>query len=93
MEEPIELSLDSPGGLIDCRIEPEVTEDGNTLYSVTILYPNMIDGFSRSEIYCHTMVQDPATHSFVFIEDEKGILPKISALEPHISEAIIDHLR
>ena len=90
MEEAIELSIDSPGGLIDCRIEPEVNENGLLIYSVTILYPNMVDGFSRSEIFVHTMVHHPASRTYIFVEDEKGMLPKISVLEKQIAEAIMN---
>ena len=91
MEEAIELSIDSPGGLIDCRIEPEIAEDGLLIYSVTILYPNMVDGFSRSEIFVHTMVHHPARNTYVFVEHDKGMLPKINALEKQIAEAIMSN--
>ena len=89
MQEPIELSLNSPDGLIDCRIEPEPTDDDQERYSVTILYPNMAAGFGRSEIYCHIMVPDPAASSYQFLDDDIGIHPKVRSLEADIAAAII----
>jgi hypothetical protein len=91
MQEPIELSLNSPNGLIDCRIEPEHTDDGQERYSVTILYPNMVNGFSKSEIYCHIMIPDVDTGSYQFLDDEIGIHSKVRSLEADIAAAIISN--
>jgi hypothetical protein len=89
MQQPIELSLNSPNGLIDCRIEREHTDDEQERYSVTILYPNIVSGFSRSEIYCHTMAPDPTTGTYHFLEDDIGIHPKVQALEADIAASIV----
>src|SRR5690348_9696680 len=91
MQEPIELSLNSPHGLIDCRIELEPTDDEPQRYSVTILYPNMVNGFSKSEIFCHIMVPDPSTGSYQFLDDDIGIHPKVRPLEADIAAAIISN--
>ncbi len=86
MDEVIELTLDSPDGVIDCRLEPQ-TNEGELAYSATILYPHTVNGYSRSDIYCHTMRQDANTNSFVFEAGEE-IHPKIRKLEEQLSEAI-----
>ena len=88
MEEVIELALESPDGIIDCRLEPQ-TNDGTLTYSATILYPHTVNGFSRSEIYCHTMQLDARSNSYVFDAGEE-IHPKISKLETQLSAAIRD---
>jgi hypothetical protein len=85
MDEVLEISIDSPAGTVDCRLEPE-TGEGTFFYNATILYPNVVDGFSRSEIYCHNMQQDKKNGDWHFIDDE--IHPKIKGLESKISEAI-----
>lgn len=86
MEEVIELTLDAPEGVIDCRME--LQQDGEVLsYSATVLYPTMVNGFSRSEIYCHTLHFNAAQNRFLFSEDEE-IHPKIRKLETQISAAI-----
>jgi|GEM_PF-3031466 len=90
MQPPIELSLDSPSGLIDIRIEPDTDDDRPASYSVTILYPNMASGISRSDIFVHTMLIDPSTLAFHFLDDEKGIHPKVLAIEADISTAIVN---
>ena len=87
MQEAIEISIDSPDGIVDCRLEPE-TADAIPLYSATILYPNVVDGFSRSEIYCHNMRPDPETGVYYFDDGEEGIHPKIKKLEAKLSAAI-----
>ncbi len=56
MNEPIELVIESPDGIIDCRLEPQWIND-ELSYSVTILYPQMVNGYNRSEIYCYTLLQ------------------------------------
>ena len=89
MQPPIELSLDSPSGLIDIRIDPDTEDDRPASYSVTILYPNMAAGISRSDIFVHTMLVDPSTGAFHFLDDEKGIHPKVRAVEAEISAAIV----
>ena len=86
MDEIIELTLESPDGIIDCRLEPQTNKDGHS-YSATILYPHTVNGYSRSDIYCHTMLLDIETNGYVFDEGE-DIHPKIKKLETQLSEAI-----
>ena len=87
MEEVIELSFDSPDGIIDCRLEPEHA-DGKLFYTATVLYPNVVNGFSRSEIYVYNLQFDPATAGYFFDAGEDGVHPKIKKLEKQISNAI-----
>ena len=84
MDNSIELTLESPDGLVDCRLEA-VEEDDTTLFSATILYPNIVNGYSRSEIYCHNMRYHAETGRYSFDADE-DIHPKIMKLEKKISE-------
>ena len=86
MDETIELTLESPDGLVDCRLEPQRTESGLS-YSVTILYPNTVNGFSRSEIYCVNMRRDKSG-SYVFEPGDDEVLPKIKKLEVQVSAVI-----
>jgi hypothetical protein len=55
MNELIELNIDTPDGLADCRLELQENEKGY-YYEATILYPHIINGFSRSEIYCYNFI-------------------------------------
>ena len=89
MDEPIELTLPSPDGTIDCRLDPE-TQDDRQYYSATILYPHVVNGFSRSDIYCHNFHHDPTTGTYHFEEDT--IHPKIKKLEVALSDALIEFL-
>ncbi len=88
MDITIELSLESPDGIIDCRLEPQ-RNDGTLFYNATILYPHIVNGYSRSEIYCHDIRFEPETGSYHFETGEDGIHPKIRKLEAQISDAII----
>ncbi len=85
MHEDIELAIDAPTGIIDCRLEPQSTDAG-MYYAATILYPNMVNGYNRSEIYCHNM--HPAAEGYRF-EYHSDIHPKIKKLEAQLSAAII----
>jgi hypothetical protein len=87
MDSYLELTLESPYGFVDCRIEPKNEEDVN-IFSVTLLYPNIVNGFSRSEIYCHDMQFEPETGAYYF-EGSEDIHPKIMKLEKKISDEII----
>ena len=87
MQEAIELSVESPDGIIDCRLEPELIDEVLT-YSATILYPQNAGGYSRSDIYCYTMEKDAATGSYVFSYGDEGIHPKIKKLEAQLAQAI-----
>ncbi len=86
MHEPIELAISSPDGIIDCRLEPE-QDTGVQRYEATILYPAIVNGYSRSEIYCYKLVFDPNTRTYVFDRNE-DILPKVGKLEHQLSDAI-----
>jgi hypothetical protein len=87
MNETIELALESPDGIIDCRMEPQ--EDDGSSYEATILYPNTVGGNTRSDIFCHNLTRDAATGSYVF-EDSSDIHPKILRLESQLSAAIVN---
>ncbi|RYZ55850.1 MAG: hypothetical protein EOP49_01940 [Sphingobacteriales bacterium] len=85
--EDIELSLDTPDGTADCRFEPDA--ERKDLYHLTILYPNIINGYSRSEIFCYDLVWDQGLKSFVFCDDEAGLHPKIRKMEKQLSDALL----
>jgi hypothetical protein len=89
MDEVIELAIESPDGVIDCRIEPQMVAN-ERFYNVTILYPNIVNGYSRSDIYCHAMRPDGETDSYFFDMLEE-IHPKIKKLEVQLSQAIRQH--
>lgn len=84
MQEPIELALDSHDGIIDCRLEPQRNEAG-VYYAATILYPNTVNGYNRSEIYCHNLL--PTAGGYVF-DDSDDLHPKIKRLEAQLSDVI-----
>ena len=88
MDEVIELTLESAEGIIDCRLEPQ-RNDTELSYTATILYPNTVDGFSRSEIYCHNMRRGTKMGDYYFESGEDPIHPKIKKLETQISKAIV----
>ena len=90
MEDAIEFVIESPAGIIDCRLEP-VLGDEELYYSATILYPGTVNGFSRSEIYCHDMRQDQAGNYRFDAAEE--VLPKIKILEAQLAAAIKDPAR
>jgi hypothetical protein len=85
MHEDIELAFDAPAGIVDCRLEPQSTDAG-MYYAVTILYPNMVNGYNRSEIYCHNIWSTAGGYRF---EEGGDIHPKIKLLEAQLSAAII----
>lgn len=90
MQEDIELAIETPHGTADCRLEHK--EESTHAYSATILYPNMVSGYNRSEIYCFTIVYNPKTKTSVFESIEDSIPAKIQQLEPHLSAAIAKSL-
>jgi len=92
MEEAIELTFESPEGVIDCRLEPVRNED-ELSYSATILYPNTVNGFSRSEIYCHNLRRGTKMGDYYFETGADAILPKIKKLETQISKAIVSAMQ
>ncbi len=85
--EEIEISLDSPDGVIDCKLELQNTDEA-LFYSVTILYPNVVNGYSRSEIFCYNMRQQG--NAYVFDMNEDGVHPKVQKLEAQLSHAIMN---
>ena len=92
MDEIIELAFESEEGIIDCRLEPQ--RNGAELsYGATILYPSIVNGFSRSEIYCHNLRRGTKTGDYFFETGEDPIPPKIIKLETQISKAIVQVLQ
>ena len=84
MGEDIELALESADGTIDCRLEPTMNEDTNELYySATILYPDMVSGFFRSEIYCYDLIRKGSMYVF-----NEPVEDKIKSLEVKLGEAV-----
>ena len=92
MDEIIELTFESPEGIIDCRLEPQRNEE-ELSYSATILYPNTINGFSKSEIYCHNLRRGTRMGDYFFETGEDAVPPKIKRLETQISKAIVTALQ
>ena len=92
MDESIELILESPEGTIDCRLEPHQNET-ELSFSVTILYPNTVNGFSRSEIYCHNLRRGTKMGDYFFERGDSEIHPKIKKLETQLSNAIVQALQ
>ncbi len=88
MDEVIELTFASEDGVIDCRLEPQRNDDELT-YSATILYPSIVNGFSRSDIYCHNLRRGTKMGDYFFESGEDPLLSKIKKLEPQISKAIV----
>ncbi len=86
MNELIELNIDTPDGLADCRLELQDNE-GMYYYEATILYPHIINGFSRSEIYCYNFIPT-GNGQYQIEETEDGIHPKIKRMEEMIAAAI-----
>ena len=87
MDNDIELALESPDGIIDCRLEP-FREEGELFYSATILYPQIVNGYSRSHAYCHTLRPDPETGDYHF--SDETVHPKVRKLEGRLSHAIVN---
>ncbi len=89
MEQPIELTFESAEGIIDCRLDPHQSEN-ELSFSATILYPNTVNGFSRSEIYCHNLRRGTKQGDYFFEHGENPLHPKIKELETRISNAIVN---
>jgi hypothetical protein len=68
-----------------------VPEDDKEYYTATILYPNTVNGFSRSEIFVYNLRQDQDGNSYSFQYGDEGIHPKIMKLEQDISDALLKH--
>ena len=89
MNEEIELTLESADGTIDCRLEQEENDNGS-FYAVTILYPTKVNGYERSDIFCHNMLRNASTGAYSFDRNE-DIHPKIKRLEAQLAAAIASH--
>jgi len=87
MNSPVEISIETVDGIADCMLDLQEDESGTTFYSVTVLYPNIVNGFSRSEVYCHNMLCDSATGKYVFDRNDE-IHPRVKKLEQQLSAAI-----
>ena len=92
MDEIIEMTFDSADGIIDCRLDP-LRNENELFYSATILYPNTVNGFSRSEIYCHNLRRSTKNGGYIFEKGEEAIHPKIKKLETQISDVIAQVLQ
>ena len=86
MDEILELTLDTDDGIADCRLEPQ-RNDTELFYSATILYPHVVNGYSRSEIFCHDLRRTGYSDEYLF-EHGTDIHPKIKKLETQLSDAI-----
>ena len=84
--EVIELAFELEDGVVDCRLDP--VEGDNQRYSATILYPQMVNGYLRSEIFCHELVYNTSNRLFEFENHDNDIHPKILKLEPKLNELI-----
>lgn len=85
MEQLIEFTIDADGAVIDCQAEPFCVGE-EIAFNVTLLYPSSINGFGRSEIYCHLMKRSGSVFSFDC--SDTPIHPKIEKLEKHISNVL-----
>jgi hypothetical protein len=82
MEQVLELAIETTDGTADCRAEIN-PETGSI--NITILYPYMANGFTRSEVYSHDMQLENGEYVF---SDGEELHPKIKKLEARLSEAI-----
>jgi hypothetical protein len=87
MDEVIELIVEAEDGIIDIRLEPQRIE-GDLFYTATILYPNIVNGYSRSEIFCYDLIYDTETGNYHLEASDNDIHPKIRKLEQRISHVI-----
>ncbi len=83
MKELIETNIETTDGTADCRLE--LLEDGT--YDVTILYPNIVNGFSRPQVFNYIMKASAEgdNYEFAYAED---MHPKIQKLESQISDLV-----
>ena len=88
MDKTIEISIRSADGEIDCMLEPHRPDDGALFYSATILYPEMVNGYGRSEIFFHDMHPVASGRGYAFDANE-DIHPKVRKLEKEISDGIL----
>ncbi len=85
MHQPIELTLESADGPVDCRIEPNETDE-RQFYSAVILYPHQVNGMTMSKVYEHELVADRGTGMYLFADE--SVHTKIKALENQIAAAL-----
>ena len=87
MKETIELCVETADGTIDCMLD--LKKSGETFfYCATILYPEMVNGYGRSEIFCYDLYPNSSGNGFSFANDT-DIDPKIRELEGQLSQAIM----
>lgn len=87
MDKTIEIYIESAGGTIDCMLEPQ-RSDTDFFYSTTILYPEMANGYGRSEIFYADIRPSVDGNRYEFDNTEE-LHPKILKLEREISDAIL----
>ncbi len=87
MTDTIELAIESPDGVIDCMLEAGRNEADELFYSATILYPKMINGISRPEIFCLDLISSGGGYAFDESDSEAPL--KVKQLEPQLSGAIL----
>jgi hypothetical protein len=86
MNETIEFVLESRDGIVDCSLE--ITGDERSpYYSVTILYPHIVNGRLLSEVYIHNLDLDKKSGTWSF-SDPESVHPKVLALQKQLSAAI-----
>lgn len=89
--ETIEVVIETEDGTVDCCLETE-SDQRQTRYQTTVLYPDIVDGYSRSAIYCNVMINSGNGAGWMFDESEGPLHPKVRKLETKLSQAIVDHL-
>jgi hypothetical protein len=86
MNDPIELAIESPDGIVDCRLERIDPADA-FVYSATILYPHLINGRVISKVYEHNLNLNAKTGLYYFAE-QAMVHPKVLLLEDQLSAAL-----
>ena len=86
MNETIEFVLESPDGIVDCSLE-NTGDERSPDYSVTILYPHIVNGRLLSEVCIHNLHKNKHTGAWSFANPE-SVHPEVLALEKQLSAAI-----
>jgi hypothetical protein len=89
--ESIEIVIETEDGTVDCNLETD-TDQRHSKYQTTVLYPDIVDGYSRSAIYCNVMIKSGNGAGWMFDETEGPVHPKVSKLEQRLSQAIESHV-
>jgi len=85
MNKVLEINIDSADGVVDCQVE---RIGDSTSYSVTLLYPHVVNGKFGSRVYFITMHFNEAQKEYLF-DISEDIHPAVKALEEKISRAIL----